>query len=223
VHGVTARSAGVRANSASEARKQFCTATAGTTARCNGLVIADDGLLPAAADTVPDVLAHRVAAASRAAGAFLSAHRAHRELFAVLNQSRPRVLSRVGRRAASCPVTLRRLPSIARVASESASAAVAASSAGGSNSARSEPPFSPVHDWNRRPLTPPLLHRQHQLNRSHSSSDTSYGFARIDIPPELDDGCRRTSSDQNSPTRLEQLDARLLREMDEDVLYWFAP
>jgi hypothetical protein len=24
-------------------------------------------------------------------------------------------------------------------------------------------------------------------------------------------------------TRLEQLDARLLREMDEDVLYWFAP
>ena len=35
------------------------------------------------------------------------------------------------------------------------------------------------------------------LIRSHSPSGTSHGFARIDIPPELDDRCRRTSLPPN--------------------------
>src|SRR5207248_1477476 len=29
--------------------------------------------------------------------------------------------------------------------------------------------------------------------RDHARSDTSHGFARIDTPPQLDNGCRRTS------------------------------
>jgi hypothetical protein len=36
--------------------------------------------------------------------------------------------------------------------------------------------------------------------RSHNPSDTSHGFVRIDTPPQLENGCRRTRPRRTGPS-----------------------